>query len=198
MLRRLLENLEQAVGRFLHKCRGSEDGERSLRFHGRPVVGHVNHLPHLAQLDEQLRRVGRNDQQVRVGLDQDAGFFLVGLAQVVAGSHGRGHALLKICRVGNAGAVAADAAEVRQAVGFGRREAVDGLGQHQGQRVLACAARTGQDERMRKPLGAHSFAQVRYRRRIAEKLIEAHGSSLEHGGVGMHVGAPRPGAQRQL
>ena len=65
------------------------------RLHRRPVVGHVDHLPHLAQLDEQLRRVGRNDQHVGVGLDQDAGLALVGLAQVVAGSHGLGHQRLR-------------------------------------------------------------------------------------------------------
>ena len=33
---------------------------------------------------------------------------------------------------------------------------------------------------MRKPLRAHALAQMRDRRRIAEKLLEAHGLSLVH------------------
>ena len=40
----------------------------------------------------------------------------------------------------------ADAAEVGQAIGFGGVEAVDGLGEHQGERVFSRAAGSGQDE----------------------------------------------------
>ena len=64
----------------------------------------------------------------------------VGFAQVFAGFDGFGHAALQGWRIADAGAVGADAAEVGQAVGFGGFEAVDGPGQHQGQRVFARAA----------------------------------------------------------
>jgi hypothetical protein len=50
----------------------------------------VDDLADLAELDEQLRRVRRNDEQVGVGLDEDAGFALVGFAQVLAGPDGFG------------------------------------------------------------------------------------------------------------
>ena len=176
----LFEDLEQAVGRLFHKGRGGEDGEGSLGLDGRTVVGHVNDLAYLAELDEQLRGVGRDNEQVGVSLDEDAGFFLVGFAQVVAGGHGRGYQLVQIGGVADAGAVAADAAKVRQAVCFGGVKAVDCLGEHQGQGVLARAAGAGQDERMGEPVGADSLAEVRDGGGVPEEVLEAHGMSLGH------------------
>jgi len=41
------------------KGRAGEDGEGAARFHRRPIVGVVDDLADLAELDEQLRRVGR-------------------------------------------------------------------------------------------------------------------------------------------
>ena len=140
----------------------------------------MDRLADLAELDEQLRRVGRNDEHVRVGLDEDAGLALVGVAQLVAGGDGLGDQGFKVGGVGDAGAVGADAAEVGQAVGFGGVEAVDGLGQHQGQRVLARAARAGQDERVGKALRADALAEMGDGLRVAEKVLEAHGLSLVH------------------
>ena len=139
-------SFEQAVGRLFHERRRGEDGERAPGFDGRAVVGDVNGLAHLAELDQQLRRVGRNDEHVGMGLDEDARLALVGFAQVVAGGDGFGDSVFEVGGVGDAGAVGADAAEVGQAVGFGGVEAVDGLGEHQRQRVFARAARAGQDE----------------------------------------------------
>ena len=63
-----------------------------LRLDRRAVVGHVDRLADLAELDEQLRRVGRNDEHVGVGLDEDARLALVGVAHVVAGGDGFGDA----------------------------------------------------------------------------------------------------------
>ena len=39
---------------------------------------------------------------------------------------------------------------------------------------------TGQDQRLRKALGANALAQMRHRRRIAKKIPKAHGLSLMH------------------
>ena len=180
VLGRLFENLEQRVGRFFHKRRGGEDGEGARGLDRRTVIGDVNDLADLAQLDEQLRRVGRNDEHVGMGLDEDAGLALVGVAHIVAGLDGFGHQGFKIGGAGNAGAVGARAAEVGQAVGFGGIEAVDGLGQHQRQRVFARAARAGKDERMGKSLGANRLAEMGDGWRVAEKILEAHGLSLWH------------------
>ena len=125
---RLFEDLEKAVGGLLHEGRGGEDGEGARGLDGRSVVGGVDDLADLAELDEQLRRVGRNDEHVGVGLDEDASVALVGLAKVFAGGDGLGYALLEVGSAGDAEAVAAAAAEVGQVVGLGGVEAVDGLG----------------------------------------------------------------------
>ena len=133
----------------------------------------MDHLPHLADLDLKLRRVRGDDQHVRVGLDEDAGLALVGLAQCFAGFHGCGHQGFKVRCVGDARAVGADAAEVGQPVGFGRVEAVERLRQHERQRVFTSA------------FGA--LAEVRDGLRVAEKILEAHGLSLVHSGLSCWV-----------
>ena len=48
---------------------------------------------------------------------------------------------------------------------------------------LPAPLRAGEDERVRKPLRANALAEVRYGLRIAEKILEAHGLSLEHQAV---------------
>ena len=48
----------------------------------------MDDLANLAELDEELRRVGGDDEDVGMGLDEDAGVFLVGFAQVFAGGDG--------------------------------------------------------------------------------------------------------------
>ncbi len=88
VLGRLLEKLEQTVGGFFHECGRSEDGESALGLGGRAVEGDVNGLANLAELDHQLWRVGRNDEHIRMRLDEDARLALVGLTQVVAGCDG--------------------------------------------------------------------------------------------------------------
>ncbi len=175
VLRRLFQQLEKAVGRLLHKRRGGEDGEGALGFGGLPVIRHVNRLAHLAELDHQLRRVGRNDEHVGMGLHEDARLALVGVAHVIAGGNGFGHERVEVGGRGDARAVAANAAKVGQAIGFCGIEAVDGLGQHEGERVFARAARAGQDHGVRKTAGAHAFAQVRDGGRVAEEILKAHG-----------------------
>ena len=135
----------------------------------------MNHLAHLAELDHELRRVGRNHEHVGMGLHKDARLALVGVAHVLAGCNGLGHKRVEIGSRGNARAVAANAAKVRQAIGFGGVEAVDGLGHHEGERVFSGAARPGQDHGMGKTAGTHAFAQVRNGGRVAEEVVKAHG-----------------------
>ena len=110
----------------------------------------MNDLADLAELDEELGRVGRNDEDVGVGLDEDAGFALVGVAEVVTGGDGFSNALFEVVGVGDAQAVAAEAAEVGESIGLSGLEAVDGLGEHEGQGVFARASGTGEDEGMGK------------------------------------------------
>lgn len=180
VLRGLFEDFEQAVGRFLHERRGSENGKSAFGLDGRTVIGDVDDLTDLAELDEQLRRVGRNDEHVGVGLDEDAGFALIGFAQGVAGFNSFGDTGFKIGGVGDPEAVGALPAEIGQAIGFRGLEAVDGFGEHQGQGVFAGAAGAGEDERVGKTPGADTFAQMGDGLRVAEKILEAHGLSVMH------------------
>lgn len=138
----------------------------------------MDDLADLAELDEQLRRVGRDDEHVGMRLNQDAGIFFVGFTEAVAGINGGGYEFFKVGGAGNAGAVVTVSAKVGQAVGFGWLKAIDGLGEHEGEGVFAGAARAGEDEGMRKSLGAHSLAQVRDSGRVAEEFLEAHGMSV--------------------
>jgi len=137
-------------------------------------------LADLAYLDEQLRRVGRDDKHIRVSLDEDAGLFFVGVAHLFASGDGFCYQSFKISGAADTGAVCAVTAEVRKAVRFGGLKAVDGFGQHQGQGVLARTARAGQDERLGKSPRADALPEPGHRRRIAEKILKAHGLSVEH------------------
>ena len=96
-LRRLFQYLEQRVRRLFHEVGVAEDVNPLAAF-GRLVVNLVDDVPHLVHLDQHLRRVGRNDEHVGMRLHQDAGFALVGVAQVLARLDGFGKALLQ--RVG--------------------------------------------------------------------------------------------------
>jgi len=115
-------------------------------------------LADLAELDEQLRRVGRDDEHIGVGLNEDAGLALVGVAHLLACFDGFGDASFKVGGVVDACAVQARAAEVGQAVRLGGLEAVDGFRQHQSEGVLARAARSSQDERLWKTLDGDALA----------------------------------------
>jgi len=176
----LFEDFKEGVGRLAHEGGGGEDGERAFGLDRRPVVGDVDDLADLADLDEQLRRVGGDDEDVGVGLDEDAGLALVGLAQVFACFDGLGYKNVQVGRITDAEAVAAFTAEVGQTIAFSWVEAVDGLSQHQGQRIFARSARPGQDQRVGKSPGADALAKMGDGGRVAEKILKAHGLSLEH------------------
>ena len=84
---RLLENFEEGVGGFFHEGRAGEDGEGAAGFGG-DAVDFAGEDADLADFDEELRRVGRNDEDVGVGLDEDAGVALVDVAEFFAGGDG--------------------------------------------------------------------------------------------------------------
>ena len=137
-------------------------------------------LADLAHLDDQLWRIRGNDQHVGVGLDEDTGFALVGVAHFLAGGNGLGDPFFEVGSVADAFAVAASAAEVGQTVGFGGLEAIHSLSQHRGEGVLPCPPGPSEDHGLGKMAGADALAQPGYGRRVSQKLPEAHGSSVEH------------------
>ncbi len=190
-LRRLFQNFEQRVGGLLHHAGGGED-EDALGRLGGEVVGALDEGAHLAELDQQLGRVGRNDEHIGVGLDQDAGVFLVGLAQVFAGEDRCGHMLFQIGGRGDADAVGAVAAEAGEGLAVGPQVtglalALDGHGEHEGEGIFACAGRAGEDERVGQAAGGDGGAQRFDGRGVAEEVVEVGGK----GGGRRHDGGVR-------
>ncbi len=176
-VRRLFEDLEKGVGSLLHHAGGGEDEDLAWRFAGQ-VVRALDEGAHLAELDEQLRRVGRQDENVRVRLDEDAGLFLVGLAQVFACEHGGGDLVFQVGCTGNSGAVVADAAEAGERLDgrcrlSGLVLALDGHGKHEGEGVLPCTGWAGEDERVGQPAGGDGGAERFHGGSVAEELAEA-------------------------
>jgi hypothetical protein len=151
----------------------------------------------LAQLDEELGRVGRQDENVGVRLDEDARLFLVGLAQVFAGEDGYSDLLFQVGCAGDAGAVVADAAEAGEGLGgvvfrsgswiifanlAGLAFALDGHGKHESEGVLPCSGWAGEDERVGQPTRGDGRAQRFHGGSVAEELAEAGGKR----GCGVH------------
>ena len=137
-------------------------------------------MQYLAEFDEELRWVGRDDQDVGVGLDEDAGVLLVSLAELFAGGYGGGDFFLQISGRGDAGAVVADAAEGGEGLAVGPEIAglafaLDGHGEHEGECVFAGAGGTGEDERVGEPTGCDGGAEVLDRRGVAEEVVEGRG-----------------------
>ena len=109
-IRRFFEELEQGVGGFLHESGGSEDEDAGRGFGGN-IVSARNQGADLADFDEVLRRSGWNDEDVWMGLDQDAGVFPIAFAHLLAGGNGFGNAGFQVGGFGDAGAVAACSAK---------------------------------------------------------------------------------------
>jgi len=142
---------------------------------------------HLAKLNEELRRVGRQDEDVGVGLDEDAGLFLVGVAQLFAGEDSGGYLLFQVGGGGNARAVGAFAAEAGEELSGRCRFArltltFHGHGQQEGEGVLACSGWAGEDQRMGQAASGDGRAQRFNRVPVAEECVEACGEC----GRGMH------------
>ena len=186
---RLLEDLEQGVGGLLHHAGGGEDEDAAGGLAGQ-VVGALDEGSDLAELDEELGRVGRQDEDVRVGLDEDARLFLVGLAEVFAGEDGGGDLLFEVGGGGDAGAVGADAAEGGEGLGVrrllaGLALAPDGQGEHKGEGVLPCPGWTGEDERVGQVASGDGGAERLDGGCVAEEGVEA-GGEVGCGGHGSH------------
>lgn len=107
---RFLEDLEEGVGGLLHHVGGGEDEDLAWGFAGERV-GAVDEGADLAEFDKELRRVGRDDEDVGVRLDEDAGVFFVGFAELFADGYGFVDLVVEVEGGGDAGAVVADAAE---------------------------------------------------------------------------------------
>ena len=121
------ENFQERVCGLLHEGRVGEDVNALFALR-RSVIDGLDDAANLVDLDHHLRGVGRDYEHIGMGLDEEAGFFLVGLAEVLASFDGLSEAGIEVGGLGDAGAVRAVTAEVGQAVGLGGSEAVQGLG----------------------------------------------------------------------
>jgi len=157
MLRRLLQHFQQTVRRLFHKCGRSKNGKRALRFNWRPIIRHVNHLPHLANLICSCG--GSEEQSAHPGV---SGSGCASRACRFAQSFARLHSFARALpdgRIGNARAVRADAAKSgnpSDSVGWRQLTASPASAQ----RIFARSSGPARSQRMRKPL-ARCFAEVR-------------------------------------
>ncbi len=144
------------------------------------VVGALDEGADLAEFDEELRRVGRDDEDVGVGLDEDAGVLLVGLAELFAGGDGFVDLVVEVGGGGDAGAVVADAAEAGEGLAVGPEIAglalaLDGHGEHEGEGVLAGSGGAGEDERVGETAGGDGGAEMLDGGAVAEEVVEGAG-----------------------
>ena len=204
----LFEELEEGVGRFLHE-RGGGDDEDQAGGLGGAALGAVDHSADLAELDEELRRVGGDDEDVGMRLDEDAGVLFVGLAHVFAGGDGFVDFGLEVGGFGDAGAVSADAAEGGEFAAVdcfaGLALAFEGHREHQREGVFARATGAGDDERVRQAAGGDRGTEVVDGGGVAEEVREGGGErhllsgyrsgvggDVDCGFGGVHGGGPPP------
>ena len=179
---RLLEDLEEGVGGLLHEVGGGEDEDLAWGLAGE-VVGALDEGADLAEFDEELRGVGRDDEDVGVGLNEDAGVLLVGLAELFAGGDGFVDLFFEVGGGGDAGAVVADTAEAGEGLAVGPEIsaglalALDGHGEHEGEGVFSCSAGSGEDEGVGEAAGGDGGAKVLDGGGVAEEVVEGGGQS---------------------
>jgi len=172
-LRRLFEDFQERVRGFFHEVGVAEDVDPFASF-GRLEINLVDHVPHLIDLHQHLRRIGGNDHHVRMRLDEDASFFLVGVAQMFASLDGFGEAIFEGVGLGNANAVGAMAAEIRQAIGHGPLQAVHRFRNHLTDCELARARWAGEDQCVRKVVMRKHLPQRVNRLGVAVKIRKRH------------------------
>src|SRR5579871_1464287 len=140
-------------------------------------MGALDDGAYLAEFNEELWGVGGDDEDVGVGLDEDAGVLLIGLAEVFARGYGLIDLLLQVGGGGDAGAVAADSAEGGQGLAVGPEVAwlalaLNGHGEHDGEGVFACSGGAGEDEGVGKATGGDGGAEVFDGCGVAEEVVE--------------------------
>lgn len=181
----LFKDLEQGVGGFLHKGAGGEDEDAAGGFGGE-VVRALDDGADLAEFDEELGWVRGDDEDVRVRLDEDAGLFLVDLAEFFAGGDGEGDLRVEVRGRGNAGAVVTDAAEGGEGLAGGPKIAgltlaLDGHAEHEGEGVLAGAGSSGEEQRGGEAAGGDGGTEVLDGGGVADEVVEGGGD--EGGGA---------------
>ena len=143
-------------------------------------MGALDEGADLAEFDEELRRVGGDDEDVGVGLDEDAGVLLVGLAELFADGDGFVDLFFEVGGGGDAGAVVADAAEGGEGLAVGPEVAglalaLDGHGEHEGEGVFSGSAGAGEDEGVGKAAGGDGGAEMLDGGGVAEEVVEGGG-----------------------
>ena len=148
IFRRLFQYFQQRVGGLAHKFCRWEDVDFAFALCRRPLHV-VDQRAHLAYLDQHLRRVWRYHQHIWMGLDQDAGIFAVGIAQVFPHLDCLRDARVQVECGGDPSAVVANVARIRQSIECLWIEAIQRLRQRDCQRIFARAARSREQNGMR-------------------------------------------------
>jgi hypothetical protein len=135
---------------------------------------------YLAELDQELRRIGREDEDVRMGLNEDTGLFFVGFAEFFAGCDGCGDLLFKIEGGGDAGAVGTVTAEAGEGLAIGPEVAglalaLDGHGEQKGERIFAGSCSAREDHGVREAASRDCGPEGFDRMGVSEELVEIGG-----------------------
>ena len=112
-----------------------------------------------------------------MGLDEDAGFFFVDLAELFASGYGFVDLVVEVGCAGDAGAVVTDAAEAGEGDAVGPEVAwlalaFDGHGEHEGEGVFSCSGGAGEDEGVGESAGGDGGAEVLDVGAVAEEVVE--------------------------
>ena len=147
VVRRLFQKLQQRVGGLFHEVasRQNEDLAWPLCWQ---ILRTLDHFSDLSQLDEQLRGIRRDDENIRMLLDQHTSLLLIRLPQPLASLNSRIDQALQVNGCADASAVPAYAAVARKRLSGGPHLswlplALHGHGEHEREGVLACAFGTG-------------------------------------------------------
>jgi hypothetical protein len=176
---RLFEDFEEGVGGLLHEGGGGEDEDFLWGFGGE-VVRALDEGADLAEFDEELGRIGGDDEDVGVRLDEDASVFFVDFAELFANGYGFVDLFVEVGGGGDAGAVVADAAEAGEGLAVGPEVAglafaLDGHGEHEGEGVLSCSGGAGENEGVGEAAGGDGGAEVLDGSGVAEEVVEGGG-----------------------
>ena len=152
-----------------------------MRSRGRPIIRRVNHRAHLSHLDQKLRRIGRHNQHIRMGLNQDAGLAFVRIPHVLARSHGLCNPRFEIRRLFDAHAVrAVPAKSGSPSLSVGSRQPTACASISVQARTCSAPLGPSKNQRLWEMVAAQPFAQLPHSRFIAMKVLESHSSSLRH------------------
>ncbi len=117
---------------------------------------------------------GGIDENVGIGLDENPGLALVGIAHLFARRYRFGHSRMQVLGCADAHARFANSAEVRQAIRQGLDAAIDRARHHQCEPVFADALGAAEQDGVGQAAAAEHLPELRYDGLVAMEISETH------------------------